>query len=318
MKFLIVKLSSLGDILQAFPVIEYLKEKYPSCTIDWIVEEKGKDLVERHPLINQVFCADRKSLFKSLWQIKKGLKPYDQVIDLQGNCKSALFTWAAKSKIKIGFGKEMVAEWPNLLVTNVKIYPPFFRNRRDDYLEFVRIDNEPFIPKGILLHLTDEEKEAIQPYLGFDYLVAHGSMWESKKLSKEMWLQLLSKLEGSILLAWGSAKEKEEAMWLKNQIPGAIILPKFSLPSLQHVMGSSKTILSVDSLALHLAATTNARTISFFGPSSAKKYAPIGTQHTSIQGECPYNVTFDRRCPKLRTCPNAPCTKSINILILKI
>lgn len=313
MKFLIVKLSSLGDIMQSFPVIEYLKQTYPNCTIDWIVEEKGRDLIERNPLIDNVYTADRSSLFKSLWYMRKLLGTYDKVIDLQGNCKSAIFTLMAKSPLKVGFGRKMVAEWPNLLVTNVKINPPFFKNRREDYLCFVKDATIPFSPKGTLLRLTDPEEQMIAPYLGFDVLVAHGSMWESKRLTKEMWLGLLEKVNGKILLAWGSPKEKEESEWLHERLPRSTLLPKLSLPCLQHVMGASKIVLSVDSLALHLAATTNTKTISFFGPSSAQKYAPVGPQHITYQGSCPYNITFERRCPKLRTCQNAPCTKSINL-----
>lgn len=313
MKFLIVKLSSLGDILQTFPVIEYLKERYPGCTIDWIVEEKGRELLERHPFIHRVYCADRSSLLKSFWKMRKELPRYDQVVDLQGNCKSALFTFLAQSPLKIGFGRPMVAEWPNLLVTNKKIYPPFFKNRRDDYLEFVRKDSDPFTPKGVLLRLTAEEKALIHPYLHADIVLAHGSMWESKKLPLPAWLSLLQKEKGRILLAWGSPREKEEAEWLQSRLPGAAeLLPKLSLPSLQHVMGSAKRVYSVDSLPLHLAATTSVPTLSFFGPSAARKYAPTGEKHRAIQGRCPYHVQFERRCPRLRTCPDAPCIKSLN------
>lgn len=309
MKFLIVKLSALGDILQSFPVLEYLKATYPGCTIDWIVEEKGRDLVERHPLVDKVYTADRSSLLKSLWQMRKTLGRYDRVIDLQGNCKSAIFTFVAKSPIKVGFGRPMVAEWPNLLVTNHKIYPPFFKNRREDYLRFVTDD--PFTPKGVLLKISEAEQASIQPYLGFDVLLAHGSMWESKRIAKEQWLNLLKRVEGKILLAWGSPKEKEESEWLHQRLPNSTLLPKLSLPCLQHVMGATKLVLSVDSLALHLAGTTETKTVSFFGPSSSQKYAPVGEQHVTYQGKCPFNVTFERRCPKLRTCPDAPCTKSI-------
>lgn len=309
MKFLIVKLSALGDILQSFPVVEYLKEAYPGCSIDWIVEEKGRDLVERNPLVDKVYTANRASLLKSLWHLFKTLGHYDRVIDLQGNCKSAIFTFAAKSPVKVGFGRPMVAEWPNLLVTNHKIYPPFFKNRRQDYLYFVT--KEPYTPKGVLLKITEAEQTSIQPYLGFDVLVAHGSMWESKRLKKEQWLDLLKRVEGRILLAWGSPQEKEDSEWLHKRLPQSIVLPKLSLPCLQHVMGSTKLVLSVDSLALHLAGTTGTKTISFFGPSSSQKYAPVGDQHKTLQGACPYGITFERRCPKLRTCKSAPCTKSI-------
>src|SRR5579872_2064853 len=109
LKILIVKTSSLGDIVHAMPVLEYLKEKYPEASIDWVVEKGSKDFVQAHPLVDDVLCLDSKSwrnpgsLFKNWKNIKAFLKTlrkkeYNFLYDLQGNTKSALITLIARAE----------------------------------------------------------------------------------------------------------------------------------------------------------------------------------------------------------------------------
>ena len=60
MRILIVKMSSLGDIIHAFPVLQYLKQCHPQCEIDWVVEQPFAELVQAHPLVNRIICIETK------------------------------------------------------------------------------------------------------------------------------------------------------------------------------------------------------------------------------------------------------------------
>lgn len=146
-------------------------------------------------------------------------------------------------------------------------------------------------------------------------MVCPGSRWENKKLSLSTWIECLKQEKGSTFyFVWGSEKEREEGAALQREFPAAsILLPKMSLPVWQRLMSKMDLIYTVDSSALHLAATTNTPTYSFFGPSSAAIYRPPGKRHRSIQGLCPYKKTFTKRCPALRTCKTGACLKKINL-----
>ena len=139
MRFLIVKTSSLGDIIHAFKALAYLRHKCPYAEIDWVVEKPFRLLVERHPMVDHVHIIDTKQWRKQWWKQRKLKFPgYDIVFDLQGNLKSAWILSKVKSKLKFGFGLQTVPEWPNCLFTNMRVNPPKGQNIRDDYLALVQ------------------------------------------------------------------------------------------------------------------------------------------------------------------------------------
>ncbi len=319
MRILIVKTSSLGDILQTFPVVATLKKAFPDCTIDWVVEKGGAPLIMAHPQIDQALIVDSKTWGKlpSLFQQIKSVrgKKYDVLLDMQSNSKSALITLLAKAKRKIGFGVKTRREWPNLLVTNEKYDCPIGRNRRLDYLYLVEaaFNIAPVLEEKVELKISDEEKEFLKTFPPSPTLVAPGSMWKNKTVKNEPLAQFLKQLEGPFLFSWGSAAEKETVTALAEQV-GGTVLPKLSLPLLQRVMGQCKLVVSADSLPLHLAGTAGIPTYSYFGPSSSQVFRPLGSLHHSIQGTCPYGETFDQRCRLLRSCKDAPCINQLNML----
>jgi len=112
------------------------------------------------------------------------------------------------------------------------------------------------------------------------------------------------------LLSWGTKQEKKEVEEIHKSLPNSAILPQLDLCELHYLMRQCQYIFAMDSICLHLAATTQATTLSVFGPSKASYYAPKG-KHESLQGKCPYNVSFNKRCPKMRSCPTGACMKDI-------
>src|SRR5689334_22381857 len=115
MKIAIVKTSSLGDIIHAFPVLSYLKKRFPYATIDWIVEKPFSDLVKAHPYISKVITVDTKKWRKhpSWSEIKQYCHEvrsttYDIAFDLQGNLKSGLLLSRIRAHSKVGFGWKTV------------------------------------------------------------------------------------------------------------------------------------------------------------------------------------------------------------------
>lgn len=338
MHILIVKMSSLGDIIHAFPVLEYFKQSYPQCKIDWIVEQSFLELVESHPLIHQAIPIQirkwrSKPFVRSTWseivKFRQQLRhtSYDLVIDLQGNIKSGLVTASAKSQLKVGFDYASIPEWPNLIATNRKYHPPAGHNIREDYLFLAQSAmedlNQNMKFKGIELNLTTQQKLQLQPwidqlkqYSGLKVLVCPGSNWTNKQLSKnslQIFLQcFLSYFDVQFFLVWGNLNEKFLVEELAATLPqNSAVINRLSLPALQNFMTQVDLVLAMDSLPLHLAGITSTPTYSIFGASSAQKYQPIGNYHKAFQGICPFGKTFEKRCPILRTCKTGACIKQI-------
>jgi heptosyltransferase I len=336
-RILIVKMSALGDIVHALPVLQFLKQCHPDCEVDWVVEQPYAELIQAHPLVNRAICVQTKkwrsqpfkrATWQQIVQFIHELRrcQYDLLLDLQGNSKSGLVTAAARCTFKVGFAYPAVSEWLNLLATHRKYHPPKDRNVREEYLFLAQCALGNFEEKvngDIKLNLTAQEKIQIQPILenlqsssNLKVLVCIGSNWVNKQLSKETlktFLECLGKqYKANFYFIWGNPVEKSIAEELIHSLdPFALLVHKVSLPSLQHLMMQVDVVFAMDSLPLHLAGITSTPTYSVFGASSAHKYKPIGEHHEAFQGSCPYGKKFEKRCHMLRTCKTGACIKHL-------
>lgn len=332
---LIVKTSAIGDVIQTFPVLEYLRQKFPDARIDWVVEEGIAPLLRSNPLIDHVIEVRSKQWRKHPFQLetRKGFRcftkqlrstSYDVLFDLQGNAKSAVVTGCAKATSKVGFGWKSARERCNLLVTTHRFNPPSNLNIRLKYLDLVQSyldDSEAFEIQGVRLNLSEAEqsrlKELNQQSQRPRFMVCFGSKWPNKRMAKETLASLLEKIEAdctpSYFFIFGDEEEKRFAQSLSDHFKGSVSIGDLSLPLWQALMWEMDGVIAVDSAALHLCATTKTPSFSVFGPSLASCYKPMEQRHFAVQGTCPYGKTFSVRCPILRTCSTGACIRDLQV-----
>jgi heptosyltransferase-1 len=331
MNFLIVKTSSIGDVIQTFPVVEYLKKRYPDASIDWVIEKEYLNLVQSHPAIRRAIPFSsrtwRKALFPlSTWREMRAFtsllrqENYDVLFDLQGNTKSGLITGLAKAKEKVGLGRKSVSEFPNLLATRRHIEIDGSLQIQQRYLQVVQkffADEKPFIPQGSALNLSAEEESRLASLLSMEgprIMVACGSHWSNKKLGEKTLEELIEKIScgenAYFYFIGGSPAEKANADHLHQLFPKSQSVGGLSFALWQALMRKMDLVIAVDSAALALCGMTKTPSLSFFGPSLASVYKPLGDHHVAWQGSCPYGQKFLARCPLLRTCKTGACLKS--------
>lgn len=333
---LLVKTSAIGDVIQTFEALEYLRARFKTARIDWVVETASADLLKAHPLISNVIVLDSKSWRKhpfqqKTWEEIKGFcrilrqENYDLLFDLQANTKSALITQLAKAKEKVGFDRRSVAEKLNLLATTKKIFIPPHLDARARYLGLVQSffdDNTSFSSCTTALQLNQEEEKKIKEILDTigsktPLMICFGSKWGNKQLLPSLWLSLLKRLKEKdaschFFFVFGTEEEREVAQKMQLSFgESATAIGNLSLPLWQALMSHMQAVLTVDSAALHLCGTTKTPSWSVFGPSKASCYQPKGENHHAYQGTCPYEVSFLKRCPRLRTCQTASCLKAL-------
>jgi heptosyltransferase-1 len=337
MKILIVKASSLGDILQTLHAISYLRSRKDVTSISWAIDQSYKDFITSLEMIDQAYMFDFKKLkkiylLKNLFSFLKFIKKlrktkYDVVFDLQGNIKSAIITFFVKSKIKVGFSKKCAREKFNTLATNIHIDVDKSKNIREQYLSVVKkyfSDNSSVkIESYIKLKLNDLEKNKVEKILNDNRLnskqkimVCPGSRWDNKMLSTDTFkyfLKLIDKNENvSFLFVWGNQREKEISLILNQEfINNSILVDKINIPTWHYLMTKMDLVIAKDSSSLHLSSIANVKTYGIFGPTLADILKPIGANHIVYQGKCPYNLKFMQFCPKLRTCITGSCIKDI-------
>ena len=335
MNILIVKTSAIGDVIQTFPVVEYLRKKFPDARIDWVVEEGIAPLLRSHPLIDHVieikskvwrkhpFQLETRKEFSSFSKVLRSTS-YDLLFDLQGNAKSAVVTGCAKAKSKVGFGWKSVREKCNLLVTTHRFNLPSDLPIRLKYLHLVQQffdDSEAFESKGVKLKLSDTEQlrlnELRSPSEKAKLMVCFGSKWPNKRIDKDTLASLLEKIAAdcnpSYFFIFGDEEEKSFAESLFRHFQGSVSVGNLSLPLWQALMWEMDGVIAVDSAALHLCGTTQTPSFSVFGPSLASCYKPPEERHLAVQGACPYGKTFLSRCPILRTCSTGACIRNLQV-----
>lgn len=334
--FLIVKTSSLGDILQSFGALAYLRARHPDAAIDWVADERFVDLLSAHPFLRRSIFLDLQGLKKSWWRLSYWTRlirafsnlrevKYDAIFDLQGNSKSGLVTLCSRGVSKVGFGRNCVKEWPNLLATGIHFEVSKSLPMRLFYVKLLQNffrDESPVQSEGVRFHLTQEEQRAVQdllktPNLGQRVMVCPGSRWINKQLPAALFAQFLLNIRSLkpsfFFLVWGTPQERLLCEEIKQTLGDQChLVAPLSLPAWQNLMDACDFVLAVDSGALHLCATTATPSFSIFGPTASSVFKPDGVQHGSIQGVCLYRMVFEKQCPKLRSCQSGACIRMMD------
>jgi len=257
MKVLIVKVSALGDVVHALPVLPYLKSVDSSMEIDWLVEESFAPLLDGHPLIKRVHRLRTKAWRKSgsvaavrgAWRLAGELRRerYDVVLDLQGNSKSGLFTLLAGAPRRFGFDGAGAREWPNRLATNRKVslteadYHITTRSLAVARAAFP--GGEVSCPAGPLPvdpQARAAVAEGLREFAAEDapiVVLHYGTTWSTKLWPLERWCELAAALGAEhgtrLVLTWGSDDELVAAKTIAEAGQGrTLIWPRGPLPEL--------------------------------------------------------------------------------------
>lgn len=333
MRFLIIKTSSLGDIIQSFDALAYLRVKFPEAKIDWVAEKPYSSILSHHPYVDRLIVINTKKwkLFRNVQEIARFYKQlrsfsYDAVFDLQGNCKSGLVSSLARSSHKVGFGRKSVREKPAMLAYHHHYNLTKDLNIRQKYLNLIQLyfnDAKSYAAQPFLYRIDASESVQLARILKqspqkkhMKVMVCPGSKWKNKQLTLQTWKELLAQLNKDYkpyyYFMWGSLKEKELSLDLNQEFSDSVVVEKLELHVWQRLMASMDVVFAVDSSALHLCATTTTPSLSIFGPTRSAIFKPQGDFHLAVQGQCPYGKDFVKQCPILRTCKTGACIRDLS------
>jgi len=283
MKIAIVKLSSLGDIVHAMPVLQLIKKNIPNAQIDWFVEKKFSLLLDCNPHIDKIYDLDIKdnlskrkyiSLFRSLKNLKL-IEKYDVVIDLQGLLKSAVVSRFINSKKVIGFDKKSIKEPIASFLYNKKYFIEYSTNiikRNIKLVSFALGINLTF--KELLLKdkFLFYKHSKNFPFSNKDYiLVIPGASFKSKIYPAKKFIKVLRRIDFNLVVIYNSPNERLIAEEIKASVDSVQILGKLDLNSLKEVVGKAKLVIGGDTGPLHMAWGMNIPSIGIFSPTSAKR-----------------------------------------------
>lgn len=284
MKILLVRVSSLGDVLHNLPMVADLLRCHPGATIDWVVEEGYVSLVRLNPQVRKIIPWALRRWRKSLGQAAtraeiKGFfrtlreEEYDYVFDTQGLLKTGIIMGAArvrKGGRKVGLangsegsGYEGVSRIFH--TDSIPLSPRTHAVARGRLVAGAALDYAIDTPPDFGLPAPDpSNRPAFLPQE--DYAVFfHGTARAAKKWADANWIALGKALAPMpVLLPWGSAAERQDAETLAAGIPNARVLPKLSMMDAVTLAQHARLAVGVDTGLTHIAAAFVRPTIEIY------------------------------------------------------
>ncbi len=284
-RVLLVKTSSLGDVVHNLPVVDDLHRAFPGATVDWLVEQAFAEIPALHPGVNQVipcavrrwrarpWAADTRAGWRAM-RARLGARPYDLVVDSQGLLKSALLARLATGPLA-GFDRASARE-PLATRLYQHCYPvprglhALERNRQlVAQAAGYRLDAPPSY--GLQLRdapgtadLPGEDWNAGSPFA----VLLHATARAEKLWPEPAWIALARDLHDRLglraVLPWGSDAERARAERLAAAMPGARVPPRTGLAGLARGLAQARVVIGVDTGLLHLASAVGVRCIGIY------------------------------------------------------
>jgi heptosyltransferase-1 len=311
LKVLIVKPSSLGDVIHALPVVRLIRAHLPTARIDWFINRELTPLLEGDPDLYRLFPFDRRGWrgplgWPEAWSTVQELRAqrYDWVIDLQSLARSGLLAWLSRGQFTIGLAdsREGAPAFHDVSVPR----PSAQTHAVDWYLEVLR-------PLGIPIHdrytwLPEREwaaapvraRVAAQPGVRWIGLQP-GARWLNKRWPVEHFATLARQLAqdpGLRVVVFGSKGDAPLGDTLAAASPDRILnlCGRISLPEVIEWLRRCAVLVTNDTGPMHLAAAVGTRVVAAFGPTSPERTGPYGQLEQALHVSLPCAPCLKSEC----------------------
>lgn len=281
MHVLIVKTSSMGDVLHSLPALTDAMHAIPGIRFDWVVEENFAQIPGWHPAVNKVLPVAirrwRKHWFGSQQREERVLfkralqsREYDVVIDAQGLIKSAALVTRLSKGVKHGqdsrSAREPFASWWYDVRHEVSKRQHAVERTRELFAKSLGYEKpqsqgDYAIAGHFLHHLSADAHH----YLVF----LHATTRDNKHWPESHWRQLIELVQPSglrVKLPWGAEHEHQRALRLAEGFEHVEVLPKLTLEAIAQQLAGARAVVSVDTGLSHLTAALDRPNLTLYGP----------------------------------------------------
>ncbi|VBE79604.1 lipopolysaccharide heptosyltransferase I [Burkholderia pseudomallei] len=306
-RILIVKVTSLGDVVQTLPVVADLHRAFPGVQVDWAVDESCADVVRWNTGVSRVLCAplrrfkkarspaDLKAIAASISELRA--HRYDAVIDLHGVYKSAIISFLARARRRYGYRNQDLGELGAMFAYNGRFGP----RPACDAWHGMRVSAGQALgyePQGRADYLLDVPPESREPHTaplvalsepGVPYaLFFHATSNDDKRWPTDRWSAVAREMRARglrVLLPWGSEREREEAQRIAARAPGAVVLPRLTLADVARKIDRAALVIGVDTGFVHMAHALEKPTVMIFCATSRQHLGVSGAPHSLSIGD---------------------------------
>jgi heptosyltransferase-2 len=316
-KILIIRFSSLGDIVLTTPVIKSLREKFPQSKIFFLTKSQYQDLLKNDPHIFSLIKFDPKEkhpgisgFFKLIQELKAF--EFDLVVDLHANLRSFLIRHLLKTELKIKYDKRWLARFLLVHFKFIKVKPMHTVNSYLGALKKIGVNSSEKDPEIFL----DREGEnflkdfLIEKNIEKDDIVVGihpGARWETKRWDEEKFTQvcqILNQKPKVKIILFGDQKDQEVIDRINPQGEGRKLFKAVNLPlnKFMSLVGRCDCFITNDSGPMHIASALGVPVVAIFGPTHPKLgFSPRGPENIVLTAnvKCsPCSLHGEKNCHK--------------------
>jgi len=322
-RVLLIKLTSLGDLIHALPALSDAKDARPELEFDWVIDENFQEIARWHPAVKGVVTSNHRqwrealthpATLGSMSHLIAGIRAveYDLVIDAQGNFKTALLSMFARGP-RAGFDRHSVREW----IAHLAYQRRFAVSRNAHAIERLRLLFAAALDYPVPASLPDfrlQRERFVKPKVDLpkEYLIfVHNASWKTKLWPEAHWEELLKRSIQAgfkVLLPWGNSQEEARARRLAvhSEIQ---VLPKLTLSEMGYVLDRARACVCMDTGLSHLTAALNVPSITLYGSTDSGLIGASGPSQVHLKSD-----RFCSPCQK-KTCRYSstenPCLQQI-------
>ncbi len=284
-KFLVVRLSSLGDLVHTIPAVAALRAAFPAAPIDWVVDRRWSPLIELVTCINQTIPLDRSPRdVLSLIARLRGMR-YTCSLDLQGRYRSAVLGWLSGAPVRIGRAAQSTRE-PGAALFYTERVVPTGRHIVDMTVDLaVRAGAKPPPEPQFQLRVPAEALQRVRQKLsrenidGAYVVISPGGGWKSKCWPPDRFGALAAAIERAHgLRAIINIAPNEEDMAreiIRTAAPSRPVALSFDIHELAALLAEARLVIAGDTGPLHLAAAFGTRVVGLFGSTDPARNGPL-------------------------------------------
>jgi lipopolysaccharide heptosyltransferase I len=334
-RILILKPSSLGDVVHTLPLVHVLKRENPSCHIGWIIQRSFMPIIEADPAVDEIIPifipstsdpASRRGAFfraagatlATVIELRKkfAARPYDLVLDLHASFRGGLLGRTNPGGVRIGFGD--AKEWNTFFQDHLLVPDPDRPHAVDKNLLFADFLGCPPQPEDFHIVTSARAKvEALeflkQAKAPDDRKIVYANpaaRWASKFWTVPAWANLSDMLTRAGISVVFAGSPDDLAYIAKitelTKEPPIIAAGRLNLVAAVALLEIADVYMGVDSGPMHIAAFTGTPVVALFGPTDPAKVGPYGKGHTVIKRD-------ELQCLacRKRSCENRACLEGI-------
>ncbi len=312
MRVLIVKLSSMGDIVHGLPAVTDAARAIPGIEFDWVADEAFANVPGWHPNVKHVYASAHRRWKKNLWQTLRNGElrqfyrdirqhKYDLVIDAQSNCKSAIVTRLTRG-MRCGMdgdsARERIAHYAYQQKYSVKVYQHAVDRLRQLFAQALEYP----MPQGPADYGVGTDQFCVPTNIELPdkfIMAIHGTSWDSKCWPEDNWRQVLTLAAQaglSVVIPWGSEKEQQRSLRLAQGHAHVYVLPRLSLTEMAGVIACSSANICMDTGLAHMSAMLNIPAVALYGPTDNQLIGTFGKQQHHLVAKFACAPCYKTQC----------------------